>query len=150
MNQQGTIEAVARTGKSFKLEGDASWYGVYNPTDLTAAKGDFVSFEFVEKGQWKNVKGKVMPSAGGTAAPAAGNSAPAKQAYVGDTFPVAALSPKRTINRQNALTNAVNFLKDQETTTHEDVIQMARHFEAYTCGDIDAEEAERAMAEMGG
>ena len=60
------------------------------------------------------------------------------------TFPVAPLAPERTINRQNALTNAVAYYKDDDVTP-ELIIEVARKFEAYTTGDLDLEEAKREM-----
>lgn len=79
---------------------------------------------------------------------AAGNQAASGKGsarHVGRTFPVDALAPERTINRQNALTNSVAFHKDK-AATQEDIINTARIFEAYTTGDIDRAEAEAMIA----
>lgn len=67
------------------------------------------------------------------------------------TFPIDPLAPERAINRQNALTNAVNYV--HYAAQHdvlplappEEVILIAREFEAYTTGDSDAAEAYRMV-----
>jgi len=148
---EGTVRAVSGKGNSFQLEGDDKWYGVFNAADLTATSGDFVSFTYAQKGRWNNVKGKVTGSGGsGSAAPSSGGKA-APRVTGGRTFPVRGTAPERTINRQNALTNAVNLCKDHGSTP-EEVIEVARKFEAYTCGDLDLAEAltelDEALAKM--
>ena len=149
---RGTIEVVARTGKSFKLEGDSRWFSVFSPSDLQAQRGDYVEFEFTQKGNFNNAK-VVKASSGGGQQPqqqsGSGNAAP-KPAPQGRTFPVGLLAPERTINRQNALTNAVTFVKDNAEATVDDVLEIARKFEAYTTGDLDLEEAKHALDSMGG
>ena len=86
---------------------------------------------------------------------AAGNQAASGKGsarHVGRTFPVDALAPERTINRQNALTNSVAFHgafttnATQFVVVAEDIINTARIFEAYTTGDIDRAEAEAMIA----
>ena len=155
----GTITAVAGTNKSFQLDG-GDWYGVYDPSNLQASKGDDVTFEFTRKGKWLNVKGKVVGSGAAISSPTAGgSSAPVKKATGGRTFPVRGTAPERTINRQNALTNAVVFCNVESSftgigATVEAVIDTARKFEAYTCGDLDItealEEIDKAVAKING
>lgn len=59
----GVIEAVNRTGKSFKLD-DGEWYGAYKPSDLNGAQvGDEVEFDMEPRESggttFFNVKGGV-------------------------------------------------------------------------------------------
>jgi len=152
----GTITAVAGTNKSFQLDG-GDWYGVYDPSNLQASKGDDVTFEFTRKGKWLNVKGKVVGSGAAISSPTAGSvsSAPVKKATGGRTFPVRGTAPERTINRQNALTNAVQYTNEVFTSaTVDEVLDVARQFEAYTCGDLDItealEEIDKAVAKING
>ena len=71
----------------------------------------------------------------------------------GRSFPVEPLAPERTINRQNALTAAAKLFGQHGIDNTDlpalvdDIIQVARNFEAYTTGDMDREEAE-AMLEQ--
>lgn len=149
----GVVTSKARTGKSIQVNGN--WYGAYSPETLNAVnRGDTVAFQSKKSkcGRFNNISGAVTVS-GEDAAPAAQSSAPAPQRQYGNqgrTFPVGALAPERTINRQNALTNAVAFTKDNVEISPQEVIDIARLFEAYTTGDIDQAEAEAALAEMGG
>ena len=86
-----------------------------------------------------------------TATPAASKpsySAPAR------IFPVPALSGERAIVRQNSITNATKLVSELQAKAKGDVdlvvlantiVEIAKVFEAYSCGDDDAEAAE-AMA----
>lgn len=155
----GEVSSKARTGKSIQVNGD--WYGCFDPVDLNHVnRGDTVTLNWKPSkcGRFKNIVGK--PKVGGgaaaPAAPASGGQANNGGGYrpQGRTFPVAPLAPERTINRQNALTNAVAYFtgvyEGDGKISAEDVVRTARIFEAYTCGDVDAEEAEAAMNELGG
>jgi hypothetical protein len=69
-------------------------------------------------------------------------------------FPIPALHGDRAIVRQNSLTNAVQLLREDKELaklTPNDratsIIAIARMFEAYSCGDLDAEEAKSMMGE---
>lgn len=58
------------------------------------------------------------------------------------------LDRNRLIVRQNALTNAVNFSSGKgENVTVEQVIKVARAFEAFTSGDADEKESEKDSEE---
>jgi len=84
----GVIEAVNRTGKSFKLD-DGEWYGAYKPQDLNGAQvGDEVEFDLEPRESggttFYNVKGGVTILGEGPANPPAqrssggGDRAPAR------------------------------------------------------------------------
>jgi hypothetical protein len=60
-------------------------------------------------------------------------------------FPVGPLAPERAINRQNALTNAVKYAEGEHLSV-DDVIEIARKFEAYTTGDMDRANALLSIA----
>ena len=51
--------------------------------------------------------------------------------------------------RQNSLTNAVKFLTALKSDpTVDNVIDVARQFEAYSCGDLDRIAAEKSLKEV--
>ena len=148
------FENPNRWGKvSIKINGayyntqPAYWKGPF------PSVGDTVEFDDGGKNYIKNFK--ILPAGSASASTAAvGSSKPASGSAGGRTFPVGPLAPERTINRQNALTNAVAFFNaTAESTgssaTPDDVIAVARMFESYTTGDLDVEEAQQqAEAEM--
>ena len=114
--------------------------------------GDSVEFD---DGGSKYLKNCRITSSGGgvsVAPTAAGASAggyvpKSKGGFQERTFPVAPLAPERTINRQNALTAAVNYHTNIATgSNREEIIETARYFEAYTTGDLDLADAQEAIA----
>ena len=134
---------------------DGKWYSQkqewWNGPEPEA--GDNVEFDDGGRNYIKNFRNKgSAPLPTGSAPTPASSSSPAPKPQ-GRTFPVGALAPERTINRQNALTNACNIIassglpETQDPT--EQIIAMARKFEAYTTGDMDMEEAQAAMGELG-
>jgi hypothetical protein len=155
---EGIIEAVSvkkRTTKygekdatSFKLNGE--WYSGGFKT-WTIDSGDDVALTFQENAKgYKDVTGiavkeKAPPKAGGnTGAPRTGRA-----------FPMDALDPGRVIVRQNMLRHATKTVLDGEVgdislTTVGNIIATARQFEAYACGDLDREEAEKLIAAQTG
>ena len=127
-------------------------YSAFAPTQIKCNAGDTVTFEYVEKHSlnkfgnpvvYNNIKGNVYGKGGPIPTPVAvsGYSGPASSSKVGEPI----LSKDRLILRQNALTAAVNFTKDAETITPEQVIKVAKIFEAYTSGDADLKEVEDAL-----
>jgi hypothetical protein len=64
-------------------------------------------------------------------------------------FPIPALHGDRAIVRQNSISNATKLIVDSVKPTDKanweslaiEVIQVARMFEAYSCGDLDMEHA---------
>ena len=143
-NASGRIERMGNNGKSFLLqEFEGKWFGAFNATQLSGANtGDEVSFTYtsVEKNgrTFHNINGNlaIVSSSGGTTPPTA-SGVVAKVAKVGEPI----LSRDRLILRQNALTNAVNFMslqsKDGGVPEISDVLKTAAEFEAYTSGDIE-------------
>jgi len=138
----GVIDVVSGKGNSFQMNGE--WYSVFSPADMCAVRGDSVTFDFEKKGQWNNIKlprgAKLYADGQSTPSTPVAGAAPAARPQ-GRSFPVAPLAPERTINRQNALTAAVNALTQLTKvygTTDElavDVIALAYKFENYTTGD---------------
>ena len=146
---EGVVEAVSvkerktkfgqKNATSFKING--LWLsGGFKEYDID--KGDEVSctYETNDAG-YHDVTG-IAVTAKGAAPPTANTGVPRP----GRTFPIDPLAPERTINRQNALTAAVNAFGEMDGSVvasdyREAVVNMARYFESYTCGDLDREEA---------
>lgn len=156
-----TIKRGPRTGQTttaYSICVDGNWYsaGFDAPP---ANQGDTVTFQ-ADETQWgmqiKKGTLRVSGAAGGAAptppwegspAPAAPRSAPPKPA--GRTFPVGLTDHSRSIIRQNALGHATEvvttFAPDDAQDLDkqaEEVIRIARKFEAYSAGDIEREQAE--------
>lgn len=148
----GAVEAVSTKFGKFGVLIGGKWYNT-KPEWLTETpnKGDMVEFD---DGGRNYIKKLVIKSSGGGEAPTSGGSSHSSSPRSGGgrTFPVAPTAPERTINRQNALTNAVNFANLNKDTGYspEDILEVARIFEAYTTGDLDVLEAEAAMQAMEG
>lgn len=144
----GVVEAISTKFGKFGVLIDGKWYNTKPEwLDVQPNKGDSVEFD---DGGKNYLKGLRIVGGGSGSAPAA-SSAPARSSG-GRTFPIAPDAPERTINRQNALTNAVNYYNHTGRVgdvSPEDVVETARIFEAYTTGDLDAEEAKKAVEEMG-
>jgi|DEB0MinimDraft_6_1074348.scaffolds.fasta_scaffold01610_20 hypothetical protein len=113
--------------------------------DCTPNSGDVVEFDNGGSKYIQNLRivgaGEV-PTASSSPKPRSVNSSPA-----GRTFPVGKSAPERTINRQNALTAAVNYCNDNHSP--EQVIDIARMFEAYTTGDLDKSEEDMKREQLG-
>lgn len=143
----GTVAATNDNYGKVNIQVNGGWYSTKKEwwKGPEPAAGDEVSFDDGGKNYIKYFK--ITGKGSGSAAPSGGASGGAKAPVGGDTFPVAPLSPKRTINRQNALTNAVKYLEGVEATEKR-VVEVARYFEAYTTGDLDQQEAEAQAAAM--
>lgn len=167
VEQVGKKERTTRYGSktAFSLKVGGQWYncGFTNPR---VTDGTEVSFSYAEGAYGKDIDMASLAHESKAAVPArpAGVSAPSKAPATGGygnkgVFPIPALDGQRAIVRQNSLTNAVNLLKDHidpkmaDTDVADHVIAMARRFEAYSCGDLDAlqaaeiSKAKRAKAE---
>jgi hypothetical protein len=162
----GTKEVKTRFGMkpTFSMKVDGEWYKL-GFTKPKCDKGDEVSFSYVEGTYGREVDAKAINvGAGGSkgAPTTAGAVAPrAAPSYGGKgVFPIPALDGQRAIVRQNALTNARElvvgcaggkpFAVDDEEIIR--IIAIARKFEAYACGDLDARRAEEmkdALAKRG-
>jgi hypothetical protein len=144
----GTVDATNDNYGKVNINVAGKWYSTkrewWKGNDPVV--GDNVTFDDGGRNYIKNYK----VSSGAPAPASGGGSAPPRRYE--KTFPIAALDPSRAINRQNALTNAVNFVTTTAVpeASPDDVIQVARLFEAYTTGDLDAEEAQAMLDSMGG
>lgn len=135
---EGLVESVRKDGRGFKFE-DGNWYSSYNPLPKDVQRGVKVRFDFAQKGQYKNIQGNVQVLGGMPQAQDSGGTAS------GGMLPVS-LDRQRAIIRQNALTNAVNYFAQFTTEpTPDDVLEVAKQFEAYTTGDADLEDAKGAF-----
>jgi hypothetical protein len=154
---------MARSGKAVKI--GENWYSAFSASSLNGAKvGDDVSFVYTETTKegttYRNIKGSVKINSG--SAPAAGASegtparATASYSKGGRSFPVGPLDPERSIIRQNSLTqansavstyiNAMPIGGSKSLSEFVDgIIEIARKFEAYSAGDLDAAEAAEAV-----
>jgi hypothetical protein len=136
--------------------GERYSYGFKKPT---FGIGDEVDFQYTDGTYGKSVdltsvrlikKGTGSP----VAAPTGGASAPAKGGYTpaAKVFPIPPLHGDRAIVRQNSITNATKAVNDYLASCDgmpdsvgeyaDTIIDIARKFEAYSCGDIDQAVAE--------
>lgn len=106
-------------------------------------EGTPVGFEFSETQYGKKIT-SLIPQAG---VPMGSVMSPSPQASPPAVDNPVKLSRERCIVRQNALTNAVNYMKDAAAAPLE-VIGVASVFEAYTSGDMDQEEVQQARAAL--
>ena len=166
----GVVEAVRKDSKGLMIAG--SWYSSFNAFS-GIMKSDVVSFSFVEKGQWKNIKGPIEKVTGVATADATSPPSIAElvakseelpphymiaRGYMNKVqmFPIPADHPDRAIVRQNSLTNAVNLLTHTGFATSGGdaaemaniAIEVAGIFEKYSTGQLEMEEAEKVIAEM--
>lgn len=136
--------------------GERFSYGFKKPTFQI---GDTIDFQYTENTYGKNVDEKsVRMITKGAGAPAAASTAPtgggSRPAYGSPKpFPIPALHGDRAIIRQNSITNATKLVTETLVTGDgseldfdgiaDTIISIARKFEAYSCGDLDAEMAEQ-------
>ena len=67
----GKVESKSRKGNSIKVDGN--WYGVFAAADLDHVNWkDDVKFSYEVKGDYRNIKGPVVTTAGGASAPSGG------------------------------------------------------------------------------
>ena len=137
--------------------GERFSYGFKKPT---FGIGDEIDFQFTENTYGKNVDltSVQMIKKGSGVAPATASASPAKAPYSppAKVFPIPLLHGDRAIVRQNSVTNATKAIGDYVdmatySGTIEDyaseIMRVARMFEAYSCGDLDAQLAEAMVAE---
>lgn len=157
MRKTGYVQFV--DGNKITVDGEK--YSAFAASQIQCRVGDFVDFEYIEKPGvtragtpvvYKNIKGNVVPGAGGAAVAGGAAIAPPRgftppPAKVGEPI----LAKDRLILRQNALTAAVNYcntlcsLNTGKEPTTELVIEVAKKFEYYTSGDMDYDAAEKAL-----
>ncbi len=161
----GIVQEVINVGvgKGSGLKIDGHKYGCFDPVktglDIVAI-GDEVTFDWVQKGQYKNINGGITKT-GNTGVPQAApasNSKSGGNAGGGDfVFPIPALNYQRSVVRRDALTQAVAMLtgsqEDQFKGYSPDqsaalVIEIARTFEEYATGDDVEKAANEAIAAM--
>lgn len=123
--------------------------------------GDTIDFQFTENTYGKNVdltSVQMVTKGTGVPTPSTATAAPSKAPYSppSKVFPIPALHGDRAIVRQNSITNATKAVCDHggahEVTLTEYaqmIIETARMFEAYSCGDLDAAAAEELMTDKG-
>lgn len=159
----GIVQEVINNGvgKGSGIRVDGSKYGCFDPVKSgvdVIAVGDEVQFEWTQKGQYKNIQGRVNKTGlTGTPVPVEPSSSGGKKSWGGNkgVFPVPALDGQRSIIRQNSVTNAVNLFKHTTDTNAIDnqeaaeaVIEIARIFEEYSSGDDVEKLANEAIAQM--
>ena len=138
--------------------GERFSYGFKKPV---FAIGDEVDFQYTENTYGKNVDmtsvQMIKKGTGVLVAPSA-SSVPGKAPYSppSKVFPIPLLHGDRAIVRQNSITNATKVYTEwmKMGDVHvfvleevaDEIIEMARKFEAYSCGDLDAQAAEKMVA----
>ena len=142
----GEVISKRRDGKGVKLP-DGQWYSTFEPSVLSAYdRGANVDITYEQKGPFRNIK-TIQASNG--AAPVANGKDPhvmGPPKHIAKTFPMHPLSPDRTIIRSVAVKAAtdlqIQFGAQMDIDT---VIDNARELEAYVAGDIDKENAQKAL-----
>lgn len=137
--------------------GERFSYGFKKPA---FAIGDEVDFQYTENTYGKNVdlaSVQMLKKGAGAPTPSASTASPGKAPYSppSKVFPIPLLHGDRAIVRQNSVTNATKAIGDYidmgtYSGTVEDyaseILRVARMFEAYSCGDLDAAQAEAMVA----
>jgi len=166
----GNVIDKSADGKRIKLDTDGEWYGAFAASSLShVMPGMAVNFKWdysknvsATTGQpYRNIKGAVLlmgaPVAPVGAAkgpipihPISSVSSPSHAAMSKVGEPI--LTNSRCIIRQNSLTNAVNYVENTNrwaehptTFSPQDVIEIAKIFEAYSSGDDDEKEVEKEL-----
>jgi hypothetical protein len=156
-SKEVTTKFGPKPAYSIVANGERFSYGFKKPAFKI---GDEIDFQFSENTYGKTVdmtsvqlisKGTGSPTpppATATTAPAKAYGAPAK------VFPIPPLHGDRAIVRQNSITNATKAVCDYFDSNDgintvdeyaELIIQVARKFEAYSCGDLDMQAAEEMV-----
>lgn len=138
--------------------GERFSYGFKKPA---FAIGDEIDFQYTENAYGKNVdmaSVQMIKKGAGAPTPSASSASPGKAPYSppAKVFPIPLLHGDRAIVRQNSVTNATKAVCDfagwaggdspEDIDSYaEMIIAVARKFEAYSCGDLDAQAAEEMI-----
>jgi len=142
----GVVKAKSANKFGFGIMINDKWYN--SKSEISCNKGDEVEFDDGGKAYIRDLK--VTKGGSGVAASSGGsmvNKGTTGTSYARGVFPLAANDGSRSIVRQNSITNAVALysyiVAAKEDPNPEDaayaVINIARIFEKYSAGDIDAE-----------
>lgn len=147
----------AKPAYSIKANGEWYQYGFKKPV---FNEGDEIDFQYTESSYGKQVDAKSVRtiskgSGSPTAAPTATIGGGGKPTYSAKVFPIPPLHGDRAIVRQNSITNATKLFcvaanigdAVDFNAAATDIISIARMFEAYSCGDLEAEAAAKMMEE---
>lgn len=147
----------AKPAYSIKANGEWYQYGFKKPV---FNEGDEIDFQYTESSYGKQVDAKsVRTISKGSGSPTAASTAPSgggKPTYSAKVFPIPPLHGDRAIVRQNSITNATKLYCDVVSNLDDPVdfdaaagriILIARMFEAYSCGDLEAEAAAKMLEE---
>ena len=142
----GVVKAKSANKFGFGIMVNDKWYN--SKYEIGCDKGDEVEFDDGGKAYVRELK---VTKAGGGAPTGGGSPMASKGAggtgYARGVFPLAANDGSRSIVRQNSITNAVALynklregspVEDEESAAYS-VINIARIFEKYSSGDLDAE-----------
>lgn len=140
----GQVEQVSTNFGKFGIKINGSWYNTkleWMSGKPTPVAGDTVTFD---DGGKTYIKGLKIGVAGAVAPVAAVSKAISSPSRMG-SFPIGVTDGQRSICRQNALTNAINYVSnigshDAAEDTVGYIIEIAKRFEAYTTGSADADE----------
>ena len=160
----GIVQEVINlgVGKGSGVKIDGHKYGCFDPVkagiDIIAV-GDEVTFDWVQKGQYKNINGKVNKT-GNTGTPAASPTPKASGGGSGGgsdfIFPIPSLNYQRSVVRRDAVTQAVTLITNLTPAAEgynldefaSLAVDLARKFEEYETGDDVEAAANEAIAKM--
>jgi hypothetical protein len=136
---------------AYSVQVDGEWYsaGFKRPT---VNDGDTVEVSYKMNGTYRNADSIVKVETTGAPAPVGvpSKSTGGYSPRIEKVFPIPPLHPDRSIVRQSALKAAVEVIGPfREGLDATDYIILARKFEAYSCGDLDAAAAASDI-EVGG
>ena len=140
----GVIDKISSDRHGIFMGGN--WYNnKFKEVDAGISPGDTVEISIKDGKFWNTVK-----SVGsGPVSYSAPTAVASSKKPVQGGFPVAIDHYSRAIIRQNALTNAVNYYGASAGVNPEEIIKVARFFETYTSGDIEAVMSDpEAMSEL--
>jgi len=151
MQVKGQVEAISTKFGKYGVLVNEQWYSTKPEwIDPKPQKGDVIEFDSGADGKRYLTKCKIISSGGAASSGEGKTYGGSSKSFSRGAFPVDPLDGTRSIIRQNAVTNANSFLAANSggEAKIEDLLNTAREIEAYTSGDLDAEEAKAAMAAM--